>query len=102
MFGVALCDIVILLYGDNRHVSEKLPHFFLPQRQQLSDFSKYLSGTKPGLLVFSFVSYMQKKITDAFYIVDYSFVCSGGILPYSRYKRQYIEKPAHKFILLTG
>ncbi|MDU1654691.1 MAG: hypothetical protein E6850_19600, partial [Leclercia adecarboxylata] len=32
------------------HVSEKLPHFFLPQRQQLSDFSKYLSGTKPGLL----------------------------------------------------
>ncbi|AWF30550.1 hypothetical protein CSC03_0212 [Enterobacter hormaechei] len=44
---------------------------------------------------------MQKKITDAFYIVDYSFVCSGGILPYSRYKRQYIEKPAHKLILLT-
>jgi len=25
---------------------------------------------------------MQKKITDAFYIVDYSFVCSGGILPH--------------------
>ena len=37
-----------------------------------------------------------------FYIVDYLFVCSGGILPYSRYKRQYIEKPAHKIIFLTG
>jgi hypothetical protein len=102
VFGVALCDIVILLYGDNRHVSEKLPHFFLPQRQQLSDFSKYLSGTKPGLLVFSFVSYMQKKITDAFYIVDYSFGCSGGILPHIGYKRQYFAKHGTIFFLLTG
>jgi hypothetical protein len=102
VFGVALCDIVILLYGDNRHVSEKLPHFFLPQRQQLSDFSKYLSGTKPGLLVFSFVSYMQKKITDAFYIVDYSFGCSGGILPHIGYKRQYFATPGVIFFFLTG
>ncbi|EFU33334.1 hypothetical protein ECP03052938_2273 [Escherichia coli p0305293.8] len=28
MFGVTLCDMVILLYGDNRRVSKKLPHFF--------------------------------------------------------------------------
>jgi hypothetical protein len=92
VFGVALCDIVILLYGDNRHVSEKLPHFCIPQRQQLSDFSKYLSGTKPGLLVFSFVSYVQKKITDAFYIVDYSFGCSGAFCPTSDTKGNTLQR----------
>jgi len=53
-------------------------------------------------LVFSFVSYMQKKITDAFYIVDYSFGCSGGILPHIGYKRQYFATPGPFFFLLTG
>jgi len=46
--------------------------------------------------------YMQKKITDAFYIVDYSFVCSGGILPHLRYKTQYFGQPFNIFFLLTG
>ncbi|MEX0567214.1 hypothetical protein AB3X30_26695, partial [Raoultella terrigena] len=33
----------------------------IPQRQQLSVFSKYLSGTKPGLLVLNDVSLKQKN-----------------------------------------
>jgi hypothetical protein len=39
------------------------PLFWNPQRQQLSVFSKYLSGTKPGLLVLNDET-RCKKITD--------------------------------------
>jgi len=45
---------------------------------------------------------MQKKITDAFYIVDYSFGCSGGILPHIGYQRQYFATHRVIFFLLTG
>ena len=50
VFGVALCDMVIPHYGENRRVSKKLPHFLLILSDNNCRFlSKYLSGTKPGL-----------------------------------------------------
>ncbi len=49
------------LYGERQRVSKKIaPFLSIPQRQRLSVFSKYLSGTKPGLLVLNDVSFDQK------------------------------------------